>query len=170
MPEAFAEHPAIATVVEAIHLLRREVGGEVAIIGKVCGPWSLAYHTFGLAPFLKATIRDPGKVAEILHRLKAVPLLFARLQIEAPLILHCCGKTLDRIAHFNDRGMACFHFESANDPQEMRGSREDVRREVFAALEAGVDIVAPECAIPLDARLENVIAVKQSVDEYYDLQ
>lgn len=225
VPEGFAEHPAIATVVEAIRLLRAEVGDEVAIIGKVYGPWSLAYHTFGLAPFLKATIRDPGKVAAILDGLKAVPLLFARLQIEAgadaltwgdhitadlispaaypkfllglhrelsrqieaPLILHCCGKTLDRIAHFNDSGMACFHFESANDPREMRaqatmalagninnpqtllrGSRADVRREVFAALDAGIDIIAPECAIPLDAKLENVIAVKESVDEYYD--
>lgn len=224
IPDDFADRPAVATVLEAIRLLRRDVGEEVAIIGKVYGPWSLAYHTFGLQDFLKNTIRKPDKVREILRRLKDVPLLFARLQIEAgadalcwgdhitadlirpeayptflrdihqelsaaieaPLILHCCGKTLDRIRYFNESGMACFHFESANDAREMRaqarialagninnartllaGSPEDVRREVFYALEAGVDIIAPECAVPIDAKLANVIAVKEAVDEYY---
>jgi [methyl-Co(III) methanol-specific corrinoid protein]:coenzyme M methyltransferase len=44
-----------------------------------------------------------------------------------------------------------------------------VRQEVFYALDAGVDIIAPECAVPLDAKLENVIAIKESVDEYYAL-
>jgi [methyl-Co(III) methanol-specific corrinoid protein]:coenzyme M methyltransferase len=224
VPDDFAERPSVATVLEAIRILRAEVGEEVAIIGKVYGPWSLAYHTFGLQNFLKDTIRNPQKVHEILHRLKQVPLVFAELQIEAgvdaltwgdhitadlirpeayptflgdihrelsarieaPLILHCCGKTLDRIAYFNESGMACFHFESANDAREMRskskmalagnvnnlrtlfqGTPEDVRREVFYALDAGVDIIAPECAIPLDAKLANVIAVRDSVDAYY---
>ncbi len=51
----------------------------------------------------------------------------------------------------------------------LQGSREDVRQEVFYALDAGVDIIAPECAVPLDAKLENVIAIKESVDEYYAL-
>lgn len=224
VPADFAERPSVATVVEAIRLLRRAVGEEVAIIGKVYGPWSLAYHTFGLQGFLKDTIRRPDKVRAILHGLKEVPVRFARLQIAAgadalcwgdhitadlirpeayptflrdihrelsaavaaPLILHCCGRTLDRIHYFNESGMACYHFESANDAREMRaraemalagnvnnartlleGTPEDVRREVFYALEAGVDIVAPECAVPIDAKLANVIAVKEAADEYY---
>lgn len=226
VPDDFAAHPAIATVLEAIGLLRAELGDDVAIIGKVYGPWSLAYHTFGLQTFLKDTIRNPGKVSRILDRLKQISLLFARLQVEAgadaltwgdhitadlirpeaypmflldhhrelsgeiqvPLILHCCGKTLDRIAHFNNSGMACFHFESANDAREMRaqasmalagninnpqtllqGSQRDVRDQVFYALDAGIDIIAPECAVPLEIKLDNVIAIKQSVDEYYRL-
>jgi len=224
IPDDFAERPSVVTVLEAIRLLRREVGDEVAIIGKVYGPWSLAYHTFGLQNFLKDTIRNPAKVHEILRRLKPVSLLFAQLQIEAgadaltwgdhitanlirpeayptfllaihqelsaqievPLILHCCGKTMDRIGYFNESGMACFHFESANDAGEMRarasmalagnvnnartlleGSRDDVRREAVYALEAGVDIIAPECAIPLDVKLDNVIAIREAVDEYH---
>ncbi len=226
IPDDFAERPSVAMVLEAIRILREEVGDEVAIIGKVYGPWSLAYHTFGLQNFLRDTIRNPQKVLDILNRLKQVPLVFAKLQIEAgvdaltwgdhitrdlirpeayptflrdihremsaeievPLIFHCCGKTSDRIEYFNESGMACFHFESANDAREMRakakmalagninntrtllqGSREDVRQEVFYALDAGVDIIAPECAVPLDAKLENVIAIKESVDEYYAL-
>ena len=226
IPDDFAERPSVATVLEAIRILRQEVGDEVAIIGKVYGPWTLAYHTFGLQNFLRDTIRNPQKIHDILNGLKEVPLIFARLQIEAgadaltwgdhitrdlirpeayptflrdihremsarievPLIFHCCGKTSDRIGYFNESGMSCFHFESANDAREMRakakmalagninntqtllkGDREAVRREVFYALDAGVDIIAPECAVPLDAKLENIIAIKESVDEYYAL-
>ncbi len=223
IPEDFRERPAVRTVLDAIRILRREVGDEVAIIGKVYGAWSLAYHTFGVQDFLKSTIKDPPKVHAILDRLKEVTVIFARAQIEAgadaltlgdhitadlirpdayptflaeihrelgrrieaPLIFHCCGRTLDRIDHFNGNGLAAFHFESANDAAEMRararmvlignvnaprtlreGTPEDVRAEVFRALDAGVDVIAPECAVPLDARLENVIAVRRSVDAY----
>lgn len=108
--------------------------------------------------------------------------------IDVPLIFHCCGKTSDRIEYFNENGMAAFHFESANDAVEMKanakmvligninnprtlleGSTEDVRREVFYALDAGVDIIAPECAVPLNCKLENIKAVRESVDEYHHL-
>ena len=93
---------------------------------------------------------------------------------------------MDRVHHFNGCGMSAFHFESQNDPFEMRatatmalvgnvnnpetlraGSVEDVRREVFRALDAGIDIIAPECAVPLDAGMANVRAVRESVDAYH---
>ena len=225
IPEDFREHPAVRTVTDAIRLLRREVGDEVAIIGKVYGAWSLAYHTFGVQSFLKNTIKDPPKVHAILAGLKEVPVIFARAQIEAgadaltlgdhitadlirpdayptflveihrelgrrieaPLIFHCCGKTLDRIAYFNENELNSFHFESANDAAEMRarasmvligninaprtlreGTPGEVRAEVFHALDAGVDVIAPECAVPVDARLENIVAVSEAVDAYYE--
>ena len=85
--------------------------------------------------------------------------------------------------------MTAFHFESQNDPRKCArrrawslvgninnpttlfgGSIEDVRREVFQALDAGLDIIAPECAVPLNASLENVRAVRESVDAYHDLK
>jgi hypothetical protein len=37
---------------------------------------------------------------------------------------------------------------------------------VLRALEAGVDVIAPECAIPLDVPLENLVAVRQAVAEH----
>ena len=46
------------------------------------------------------------------------------------------------------------------------GSPDDVRREVRRALDAGVDIIAPECAVPLDAPMANVKAVADAVKEY----
>ena len=225
IPDDFLEKKSIRTVTEAIRLLREEFGDKVGIIGKVYGPWSLAYYTFGIEPFLINTILDPEKVKAILHRLKEIPLIFAKAQIEAgadalnvcdhitraligpeaypkflleihqelsekiscPLILHCCGKTLDRVEHFNKSGMECFNFESANDAIEMRskatvvllgninnpqtiyqGTKEDVKREVFYALDAGVEIIGPECAVPVNGKLSNIIAIREAVEEYYE--
>jgi len=225
IPADFLEKQPTRTVLEAIRMLREEFGERVGIIGKVYGPWSLAYHTFGIEQFLIDTVMDPEKAKAILHRLKEIPLMFAKAQIEAgadalnycdhitgdlvnpeaypqflleihqeaskkiscPLILHCCGKTLDRIKYFNKNGMECYNFESANDAVEMRskadmvllgninnaqtiyrGTKEDVRREVFYALDAGVEIIGPECAVPVNGKLSNIIAIREAVEEYYE--
>jgi len=219
----FIDHPAIATPIKAIRILKREVGADVAIIGKVYGPWSMAYHCFGLSHFLKMTIKDPEMVIAILDGLKEIAIRFGRAQVEAgadalcygahitgdlirpdaypqfleaidremeeaigaPLIFHCCGRTMDRIEYFNANGQTAFHFESQNDPVEMKsraemilvgninnrktilaGTPEDVRREVHRAIDAGIDIIAPECAVPLDAPMANVKAVADAVKGY----
>jgi [methyl-Co(III) methanol-specific corrinoid protein]:coenzyme M methyltransferase len=225
VPDDFLDRLEISTVLDSIRMLRQEVGDEVAVIGKAYGPWSLAYHFFGIEPFLMDTHQDPPKVHAILEGLKAFTVIFGKAQIEAgadalnvcehitadlirpeaystylqkidqdiarqlsvPVILHCCGKTMDRIDLFNDSGYACFNFESANDAFEMRakatvslcgninnprtllqGTPEDVTREVFYALDAGVEILAPECAAPVNGKLANVTAVREARDKYYD--
>ena len=104
-------------------------------------------------------------------------------QVEGPVILHCCGRTLDRVEYFNEAGFACYHFESANDPNLMvekaagkmkltgnvnnpitlyaRGP-DEARAEAQAAIDAGVDIIAPECAVPLQAPLANLQAIVET--------
>ena len=225
IPDDFLEKQPIKTVIEAIRMLREQFGEKVAVIGKVYGPWSMAYHTFGVQQFLLDTLIDQKKVESILYRLKEIPLMFAKAQIEAgadalnicdhitgdlinpkaypqflleihqelsrkipcPLILHCCGNTLDRVEYFNMNGMECYNFESKNDAVEMRakstqvllgnistdqtlynGTKEDVKREVFYALDAGVEIIGPGCATPVNGKLSNVIAIRESVEEYYE--
>jgi [methyl-Co(III) methanol-specific corrinoid protein]:coenzyme M methyltransferase len=107
--------------------------------------------------------------------------------LPVPLIMHICGYTLDRLDTVARSGMAAFHFDSKNDPQKARDiagdriglvgninnpvtlySKEpaDVRAEVFACLDAGVDMIAPECAIPLATRLENLIEIPRAVAEW----
>ena len=114
-------------------------------------------------------------------------------RLKVPLILHICGKTLDRIDYIAQTGMACFHFDSRNEPQEamdVAGGRirlvgnlnnpellyargpEEVREAVYKCMDAGVDMIAPECAIPLATKLENLIEIPRAVrawcDENYD--
>src|ERR1035437_1473237 len=44
IPDGLLNHPDVKCVTDAIRILRREFGNEVAIIGKTMGPWSLGYH------------------------------------------------------------------------------------------------------------------------------
>ena len=108
-------------------------------------------------------------------------------RLPVPLILHICGYTLDRMQYLANSGMACFHFDSKNDPQramDLAGGRirlvgninnpvtlyargtEEVRAEVNECLEAGVDLIAPECAIPLQTPLENVMEIPRAVRDW----
>jgi len=52
VPKDFVEKPSIRVVLDALSILRRHVGGKVAIIGKVMGPWTLSYHVAGTQNFL----------------------------------------------------------------------------------------------------------------------
>ena len=108
-------------------------------------------------------------------------------RLDAPLILHICGRTLDRMPYIAQTGMAAFHFDSKNDPEESMAAVDgriklvgninnpdtlytkgppEVRAEVYRALDAGVQIIAPECAIPLTTRLENLIEIPRAVKDW----
>jgi [methyl-Co(III) methanol-specific corrinoid protein]:coenzyme M methyltransferase len=231
IPGGFLEHPDNVAITKSIEILRQEFGDEVAVIGKTMGPWTLAYHVFGVESFLLMTVDNPDMVMRAMHKLKEISVLFGEAQIAAgadalafpdhatgdlvsgeyyrrflleihqemaerlkvPLILHICGNTLDRLDYIAQTGMACFHFDSKNNPQEAmdiaagriglvgnlnnpellyaRGPAE-VREAVNECMEAGVNMIAPECAIPLATKLENLIeiprAVKDWCDEHYD--
>ena len=225
-PPDWLSHPDTQCVVDAIKILRREYGNEVAIIGKTMGPWSLAYHSFGVEPFLLLSLDDPGKTKEVLDKLKEVTIQFGLAQIEAgadaltlpdhatgdlvsgeyyqrylrdmhiefaerlraPLILHICGKTVDRMEYIAQTGMAAFHYDSKNNPAESMGimknrislvgninnpetlfskGPEDVRREVYKNLDAGVQLVGPECAIPLQTTIENLKEIPRAVRDWH---
>ncbi len=225
IPPDLLTHGDTYCVLEAIRILRKEYGDEVAIIGKTMGPWSLGYHCFGVEPFLLMSLDNPGKTKACLDKMKEATVQFGLAQIEAgadaltlpdhatgdlvsgeyyarylrdlhiefaerlpvPLILHICGKTVDRMEYIAQTGMAAFHYDSKNDPAEsMRVMRnrislvgninnpetlfskgpEEVRREVYKNLEAGVQLVGPECAIPLQTEIENLKEIPKAVRDW----
>jgi MtaA/CmuA family methyltransferase len=83
IPEDLLQREPMVVVLEALRMLKRRYGDEVALIGKVFGPWTLAYHLFGVQQFLIMTLDNPDEVRRILARLMPVPLLFAAAQQEA---------------------------------------------------------------------------------------
>ena len=115
-------------------------------------------------------------------------------EIPIPLILHICGRTVDRMGFIAQTGMAAFHFDSKNQPQESMETvaddislvgninnpetlyakgPEQVRAEVFANLDAGVRLVGPECAVPLQTPIENLKEISDAVHDWHrdhDLQ
>ena len=104
-----------------------------------------------------------------------------------PLILHICGRTVDRMPFVAETGMHAFHFDSKNSPQEAMDAvnnkialvgninnpetlyskdTDDVKKEVFECLNAGVQLIAPECAIPLKTKAENLIAITEGITDW----
>ena len=108
-------------------------------------------------------------------------------EIGAPIIHHCCGDTVDRLRYYVEAGFDCFHLDSAVNAAEAKkivgdrmsivgnidnpvtlllGTPEDVRREAVLACKAGIDIVGPECAIPLGVPNANMSAITEGVVDY----
>jgi MtaA/CmuA family methyltransferase len=227
VPENILEKPSFRVVLDAISLLRKQVGGQVAIIGKVMGPWTLSYHMAGTQNFLlQVGLGETEKVTRMLRQLMPVTIAFANAQLQAgadavvladhatgnlvgpyhyrdillpihqeitsaiggPIILHVCGNCLDRLELFADSGADAYHFEwqvdakaaverigtrvsligNVNNPRTLlQGTPEDVYHQARYAIEAGVNIIAPECAIPLTTPLANLKAIAAACRDGY---
>jgi [methyl-Co(III) methanol-specific corrinoid protein]:coenzyme M methyltransferase len=109
-------------------------------------------------------------------------------RVGGPTILHVCGKCLDRLDIIAEEGFDAYHFEWQVDAREavrivngrialvgnisniealLQGTPEDVYRQARYAISAGVNILAPECAIPLQTSLENLKAIVTAAEEGY---
>jgi len=219
----FLRHPAAQTPLKAISILKKQLGDDCAVCGKVFGPWTLGYHFFGVEEFLVNTLLAPDMIRRIIDRLKEITVLYAQAQIEAgadcilladhatrdlcspeayhdfllpihsefverincPLILHICGDTKDRIGYIRQSGIHCFHWDTkSGKPDEIRrlagerfslmggvsnietlynGTPDDVCKQAQEAADAGINIVGPECAVPLDVKVDNLKAISQQV-------
>ncbi len=222
IPKDLLHRHACQVPLQAIRMLKNEYSDEVAVVGKVFGPWTLGYHMFGVQEFLINTVLEPSYIKRQMSILKEVTVQFGRAQIEAgadalclgdhatrdlcspdayrdflldihgemnqrlpcPLILHICGDTSDRIEYIKQTGMACFHFDSkvpalaaralAGDTLSLmggtssveviqKGSASTVQQDVKEKLDAGIDIIGPECAVPLNAPFHNMKTLAQEV-------
>jgi len=98
-------------------------------------------------------------------------------EIGCPIILHCCGNTTDRISYFAQAGFDCYHLESQvkietalalvagrmtlmgniNNPHLlMDGTPEEVAQACQQAIDSGIRILSPECAVPLTTPTRNL--------------
>jgi len=215
----FLKHPAAQTPLKSISMLKKELGEDAAVCGKVFGPWTLGYHFFGVQDWLINAILEPEKIKQCIDKLKDITVWFAEAQVEAgadclllgdhatrdlcgpdmykdfllpvhselaeriscPLILHICGDTRDRIEYIKQSGLECFHWDTkSGEPEEIRqlagdklslmggisniealfsGTKEDVINETQKAIDAGINIIGPECAVPLSVKIENLKAI-----------
>jgi [methyl-Co(III) methanol-specific corrinoid protein]:coenzyme M methyltransferase len=57
---------------------------------------------------------------------------------------------------------------NVNNPQVLyQGTPDDVHQQVRYAIEAGINIIGPECAIPLSTPIENLKAIVEAAKEGY---
>jgi [methyl-Co(III) methanol-specific corrinoid protein]:coenzyme M methyltransferase len=215
IPRDLLQQPPCAVPLAALRLLKRRHGDEIAVVGKIFGPWTLGYHVFGVENFLMATMDDTDAVKRAMRTLIEVSVQFGRAQIDAgadaltvgdhctrdlcspdayreflveihhelkarlpcPLILHICGDTSDRIPYIKTTGIDCFHFDSkvpaatarklagntlslmggtSNLDIVRKGTAEAIARDVSEKLASKIDVIGPECAVPLDAPYRNL--------------
>jgi len=215
IPRGFLKAESLRVPLDALSILKKRHGEEIAVVGKVFGPWTLGYHVFGVEEFLINTILKPDAVKRAMETLKEVTVSFAHAQIDAgadalcyadhatrdlcspqayeeflldlhremteripcPLILHICGDTSDRIRYIRETGIPCFHFDSkvpapvarnlagealslmggtSNIDIVLNGTPEDIERDVLDKIGNRIDIIGPECAVPLNAPYRNM--------------
>lgn len=215
IPHDFLMRPPCAVPLKAINLLRRRFGDDVAVVGKVFGPWTLGYHVFGVEEFLMATLIDPDAVRKAMRTLIEVTVDFGNAQVDAgadalclgdhctkdlcsprayqdflaeihqeiherircPLILHICGDTSDRIPMIRGTGVEGFHFDSKVPADQARmlagpsmalmggtsnytiiqkGTPEKIAADVQEKIASRIEMIGPECAVPLNAPYRNL--------------
>ncbi|MEE8318662.1 MAG: MtaA/CmuA family methyltransferase [Dehalococcoidales bacterium] len=109
-------------------------------------------------------------------------------RIGGPTILHICGNCADRLHIFAEEAYDGYHFEWSVDTREavktvngrlslvgninnaqclLRGTPEDVYKQARYAIEAGIDILAPECAVPLQTPIDNLKAIVTAAEDGY---
>jgi [methyl-Co(III) methanol-specific corrinoid protein]:coenzyme M methyltransferase len=218
IPADLLQRPGCTVPLKAISFLKKRLGNDAAVCGKVFGSWTQAYHYFGVEDFLMLSATEPDATRRILEKLTPVTLAFAQAQIDAgadclllgdhatrdlcspatyrnflldlhrelasrikaPLILHICGNTGDRIPMIAQTRIACFHWDTKTGPAAevrklagdrmalmggisnrtlLQGPPEAVVELARQASKAGIDIIGPECAIPLTTPLPNLKAI-----------
>jgi MtaA/CmuA family methyltransferase len=109
-------------------------------------------------------------------------------RIPCPLVLHICGDTSDRIMFIRETGVTGFHYDSKVSTPDARrlagekmslaggtsnfdvilnGNAEIIRNDVKEKVENNIDIIGPECAVPLNAPYRNL---KMLADEVKKLE
>lgn len=112
-------------------------------------------------------------------------------RIHCPVILHICGNTADRLQYIRETKLACFHFDSKVPAAEARrlagenlalmggtsnidivrnGTPESIAKDIAEKLHVGIDIVGPECAVPLDAPYKNLRTIVEAAKKPGDEQ
>ncbi len=82
VPDDYLQRPTMAAVTGAIKLLRHRYP-DVAIVGKVYGPWSVGYQMVGIEDFLMDVMLDPDKIKRYLDAFLPACIASARAQFEA---------------------------------------------------------------------------------------
>jgi [methyl-Co(III) methanol-specific corrinoid protein]:coenzyme M methyltransferase len=128
-----------------------------------------------------------GMVSPVMYRDWLLPIHQEIIaEIGCPTILHCCGNTTDRLAYFARTGIDCYHFESQvkiadataaargsmtlmgsiNNPSVLLGGTPEMVAEAAReVITGGVQILSPECAVPLTTPIRNLQVLVEVAEE-----
>ncbi len=90
LPADFLSRGKIPELLKAVKILKQEVGDEVAIIGGIIGPMTLASAMVGPVPLLKATFKKPDQLLAFLEVGEQAGTALALALVDAGADLICC--------------------------------------------------------------------------------
>ncbi|AFM24739.1 MtaA/CmuA family methyltransferase [Desulfomonile tiedjei] len=83
LPDDFLQRGRIPQLIEAIRIMKREVGDKAAIIGGIIGPFTIAGAMLDAVPILKASFKTPDKLHPFLDVAEKAGTLLGKALIEA---------------------------------------------------------------------------------------
>lgn len=227
IPVSYINRKEFQQLIMACQALNERYHGEVAVIGKVVGPWTLAYQLYGVEKLLIDAVLSPKETKNFISALSRIPIEFAKKQFEAgahivtwaehctsdlvspglyeefvapihraavaelseygPIILHMCGSLIDRLHIIADTGVKILHIDSRNDIEQaysqikhtvtltgsinnpftlLQGRPSTVKKEVYHNIKCGIQLISPECGIPSNVPVNNMLALTEAAHGY----
>ena len=83
IPKSFLQRTEFQLLLKACENLKKKYSGKVPVIGKVVGPWTLAYNLYGVENLVLDTILEPEKTKRLVRELSVIPMEFAKAQLDA---------------------------------------------------------------------------------------
>ena len=72
IPDNLLTHSSARVPLDVLTMLKKELGNDAAVCGKVFGSWTQGYHYFGIENLLMMSISEPDKTRQILDKLMPV--------------------------------------------------------------------------------------------------
>ncbi|MDR1253332.1 MAG: methyltransferase [Treponema sp.] len=83
IPQSFLHRTEFQRLIKACEILKKKYSGRVLVIGKVVGPWTLAYNLYGVENLVLDTVLEPEKTKKLIGELAVIPIEFAKAQFDA---------------------------------------------------------------------------------------
>lgn len=83
LPDDFLERGRIPELIKAIKIMKEKVGDEVAIIGGIIGPFTIAGAMLDAVPILKASFKNPDKLHPFLDVAERAGTMLGKALIDA---------------------------------------------------------------------------------------
>ena len=101
IPEDFVKKGRIPAILEAIRILKREVGDRAVVMGSIVGPFSVAANLVGISALLKASLKKPDSILPYIEAATETAIRYAAAVIEAgadALVIEDMMASLDMIS------------------------------------------------------------------------
>jgi [methyl-Co(III) methanol-specific corrinoid protein]:coenzyme M methyltransferase len=216
----------LPVILEAINMLKEQIGDTLPIVAGMSGPFTLACYLAGIEPMLKGLIRKPDKYMGFIELASEVGAIYGQALMEAgadvvsiadpsassdiisprmfrgivkPAItrvvgaidgysfLHICGNSTPIIRDMAETGVDSINISDKVDVSQAKQlvggltkitgnisttvtlalkKPVDVLAECRAAIDAGVDILAPSCGLAPMTPNENIRAIVEAARNY----